>query len=127
MLVIDYTQKDFTQNEKKYDLIFDIVANRSISSYMRILKPKGRYVACAFNPSSLFLGSIISIKEKKTVCSLAAKPNVEDLEFISDLIETSKIHPIIDRCYPLSEVALAIQYYGERHSQGKIVISVNQK
>ncbi len=122
--IIDYTQEDFTQNEQLYDLILDIVANRSISDYTRALSPKGNYVAVAFNPLSLFLGSLISMTGSKKVGSLMAKPNDKDLVFMSELLEAGKVVPVIDRRYPLSEVPEAVRYYGEGHPQGKVVITV---
>ena len=63
--VIDYTREDFTVKEQRYDLIFDIVANRPVSDYMRVLRSKGTYVACAFNPAALFFGTFISKREGK--------------------------------------------------------------
>jgi len=122
--VIDYTQEDFTQKEQRYDLIIDIVANRSVSDYTRALSPKGNYVAIAFNPSSLFLGPLISMTGGKKVGSLLAKPSVKDLVFMKELLEAGKVVPVIDRRYPLSEVAEAVRHYGERHAKGKIVITV---
>ena len=122
--VIDYTQEDFTQKEQRYDLILDIVANRSISDYTRTLSPKGNYVAVAFNPSALFLGSLISMTGSKTVGSLSHKPNVKDLVFMKELLEAGKVVPVIDKRYMLNEVPEAVRYYGEGHPQGKIVITV---
>ncbi len=122
--VIDYTQEDFTQNVQRYDLILDIVANRSVSDYSRALSPKGTYVAVAFNPNSLLLGSMISKTEGKKVGSLAHKPKVKDLVFMKELIESGKVVPVIDRRYPLSEVPEAVRYYGEGHPLGKLVITV---
>jgi len=122
--VIDYTQEDFTQSEQRYDLILDIVANRSVSDYVRALSPTGHYVAIAFNPSSLFLGPLISMTGSKKVGSLSAKPSVKDLVYMKELLEAGKVAPVIDRRYPLSEVAEAVRYYGERHAQGKVVVPV---
>ena len=122
--VIDYTQEDFTKNEQRYDLIIDIVANRSVSDYTRALSPKGIYVAIAFNPSSLFLGPLISMTGSKKVGSLSAKSSVKDLVYMKELLEAGKVVPVIDRRYPLSEVAEAVRHYGERHAKGKIVITV---
>jgi NADPH:quinone reductase-like Zn-dependent oxidoreductase len=56
--------------------------------------------------------------------NLMVRSNQRDLPFIKELVEAGKVIPVIDRCYPLSEVAEALQYYGEGHSQGKVVISV---
>ena len=122
--VIDYTKEDFTQSEQRYDLILDIVANHSTSEYMRALTPKGSYVAVAFNPNSLFLGSLISKAEGKKASSLAAKSNVKDIVFVKELIEAGKVVSVIDRRFPLSEVAEAVRYYGEGHPSGKVVITV---
>jgi len=119
--VIDYTQEDFTHNEGRYDRIIDIVANRSMSDYMRALSPEGRYVAVAFNPSAMFARG-----GSKKAGPLAVKSSVKDLVFLKELIETGKVVPVIDRRYPLSEVAEALRYYGERHSRGKVVITVEQ-
>jgi NADPH:quinone reductase-like Zn-dependent oxidoreductase len=124
--VIDYTQEDFTKSEQRYDLILDIVANRSISDYMRALSPNGNYVAVAFNPVTIFLGSLISMTGSKKMVSLTTteKTKVKDLVYMKELIEAGKVVPVIDRSYPLSEAAEAIRYYGERHTRGKVVITV---
>ncbi len=122
--VIDYTQEDFTKKEQRYDLILDIVANRSVSDYARVLTPKGNYVAVAFNSSSLFLGPLISLTGSKKVSQLSHKPNVKDLVFMKELIEAGKVVPVIDRRYPLSEVAEAFQYFEEGHPSGKVIITV---
>ncbi len=122
--VIDYKKEDFTEGEQRYDLILDIVANRSVKDYTRTLNPGGRYVAVAFNAGSLFLGPLISRTEGKRVSSLVHKPNVEDLVNMKELIEAGKVVPVIDRAYPLSEVAEALQYYVEGNPSGKVVITV---
>ncbi len=122
--VIDYTQEDFTQSEQRYDLIFDIVANRSVSDYVRVLSPKGVYVACAFSASALFRGPLISMTGSKKVVQLSHSVNQKDLVFMKELIEAGKVKSVIDRRYPLSEVPEAFRYYGEGHAQGKVVITV---
>jgi len=123
--VIDYAQEDFTKNEGQYDLIFDIVANRSVSDYMRVLSPQGSYVACAFNATSLFLGPLISKKDGKKASSLVHKPNPEDQVFMKGLLEDGKVLPVIDRCYPLSEVPEAMRYLEGGGHLGKVVITMD--
>lgn len=122
--VIDYTQEDFTQNERRYDLILDIVANRPVSDYMRALSPGGKYVAVAFNPAALFLGPLISGTGGKKATSLSHKPQAEDLAFMKELLEGGKVKPVIDRRYPLGDVAEAMRFLEEGHHRGKIVITV---
>ena len=60
----------------------------------------------------------------KKMSLLAMKPSSTDLAFMNELFEAGKLRPVIDRCYPLSEVAEALQYVGEGNALGKVVISV---
>ena len=53
-----------------------------------------------------------------------AKPSQNDLVIMKELIESGKVKPVIDRCYPLSETAEAIRYLEEGHAKGKVVITV---
>ncbi len=124
--VIDYTRQDFTQSDQRYDLIFDIVANRSVSDYKQVLNPGGTYVACAFNPTALFLGPFISMTSDKKVTSLSHQPNHDDLVFMKELLETGKVIPFIDRCYPLEEIPEAMHYLETGQHRGKIVITIAQ-
>lgn len=125
--VIDYTGEDFTQHQQRYDLIFDIVANRSISDYMRALRPGGHYVACAFNPTALFLGPLLSFNGRKQASSLIHKPNRDDLAIMQELLEARKGVPVIDMCFPLREVADAMRYLAAGQHRGKVVITVAHK
>jgi NADPH:quinone reductase-like Zn-dependent oxidoreductase len=122
--VVDYTQEDFTGGGPRYDLIFDIVANRPTSEYTRALNPGGGYVACAFNPTSLFLGPLISLAGDKSVSSLAHRPNRDDLIAMKELMEAGKVTPVIARCYPLEQTVEAFRYYEEVRPPGKVVITV---
>ena len=121
---LDYTKEDFARKEQHYDVILDIVANRSVSDYMRALRPTGIYVACAFSAVALFVGPVISAISSKKVTSLIHKTSAEDLVFVKELLEAGKVVPVIDKRYPLSEVAEAIRHYGEGHPQGKVVVAV---
>jgi NADPH:quinone reductase-like Zn-dependent oxidoreductase len=60
----------------------------------------------------------------KKIRSLNGKPNQKDLVFMNELLEDGKVVPVIDRRYPLSEVAEAFRYFGEGHARGKVVITV---
>jgi len=126
--VIDYTREDFTKNGKQYDLILDIVAHRSVFAYKRALRPNGSYFLAGGSVATilqiLFLGPWIRRTTSKKIRVLAVRPNIEDLDFMKELIEAGKVTPVIDRTYPLSEVPEAMGYVGEGHAQGKVVISV---
>jgi len=125
--VIDYTREDFTRGGQRYDLILAAGGYRSIFDYKRALSPKGIYVMAGGSTAQVFqamlLGPLISMTGSKKLCNLAARSNQKDLVFIKELIEAGKVVPVIDRRYPLSELAKALRYYGEGHSQGKVVIT----
>ena len=127
-LVIDYTQEDFTKNGQRYDLILNVAAYGSIFDYRRALSPKGIYVMTGGSVARIFqtglLGPWISMTGSKEMGSLMHKPNNRDLVFMNELLEAGKKTPVIDRRYPLSEVAEALRYFGEGHAQGKVVITV---
>lgn len=127
-LVIDYTQEDFTKNGQRYDLILNVATYGSIFDYRRALSPKGIYVMTGGSVARIFqtglLGPWISMTGSKKMGSLMHKPNNRDLVFMNELLEAGKITPVIDRRYPLSEVAEALRYFGEGHAQGKVVITV---
>ena len=77
---------------------------------------------------AMLQGPWISITGSKKIGNMGvAKPNQKDLVVMKELLEAGKVKPVIDRCYPLSEVADAIRYLEEGHAQGKVVITVSQK
>jgi len=129
--VIDYTQEDFSKSGQRYDLILDVAGHHSIFDYKRALNPRGILAVVGGSKGTLlqavFLGPLISIFGSKKMGILAWKPNKkEDLAFLIELLEAGKIAPIIDRRYPLSEVAEALRYLEDGHAQGKLVITVER-
>jgi NADPH:quinone reductase-like Zn-dependent oxidoreductase len=125
--VIDYTREDFAQNGGRYDLILATAGYRSIFDYRRALSPKGIYVSTggslAQTFQALLLGPFISMTGSQKLGAMEVKPN-EGLDFLKELLEAGQVKPVIDRRYPLSEVAEALRYYGEGHARGKVVITV---
>src|SRR3989304_751308 len=125
--VIDYTKEDFTRNGQEYDLILATNGDRSISDYRRALSPKGIYVqtggSMAQMSQAMLQGPWISMTGSQKMGNMGvAKPNQNDLVIMKELLEAGKVKPVIDRCYPLSEVPDAIRYLEEGHAQGKVVI-----
>ncbi|MBO0960019.1 NAD(P)-dependent alcohol dehydrogenase [Neobacillus sp. MM2021_6] len=124
--VIDYTEEDFTQRGKFYDLILDVVGTRSIFDYKRVLNPKGTYVMIGGSMSLilqlLLLGPMIYKTESKKMAILVHKPNKNDQNFLKELFVAGKLVPVIDRRYSLSQVEEAIHYLGEGHAKGKVVV-----
>jgi NADPH:quinone reductase-like Zn-dependent oxidoreductase len=125
--VIDYTQGDFTQNGQRYDLIIDNVGNPSLYKrlYRRSLSLKGICVVIAGSFFlQLFLGPWMTMTGGNKIGTYMTVANKEDLLLIKELLETGKVAPVIDRCYPLSEVADAIRHLEGGHARGKVGIKV---
>ena len=126
--VIDYTQEDFTKSGQRYDLIFAANGYHSIFDYKRALNPRGTYVLAGGSMAQFYqfmlMGPLISMAGSKKIIFFVTRPNREDLVVIKELLEVGKVVPVIDRRYPLREVADAIRYLEQGHAKGKVVITV---
>jgi NADPH:quinone reductase-like Zn-dependent oxidoreductase len=126
--VIDYTREDFTANGRAYDLILDLAAHRSAFAYQASLMPGGRYLYVGGSVTTLLqallAGPLIGRAEGKKIRLLAVRLGVEHLAPMVELCQAGKIATVIDRRYPLSETPAALQYLGEGHAKGKVVIVV---
>ena len=125
--VIDCTQEDFTKNGQTYDFILDVAAHHSIFDYKRSLSHNGMYVmvggAATQIFQGIFLGPLISMISSKKMGILAYKAN-KHLTTLKELFEAGEIVPVIDKCFPLSEVPDAFRYYGTGEARGKVVITI---
>jgi NADPH:quinone reductase-like Zn-dependent oxidoreductase len=122
--VIDYTREDFTKNGETYDVIFDILGKSSFSRCKKALKPNGRYLLASFKMKQLVQMLWTSrFGSQKVICALSME-KIDDLLFIKELVEAGAIKAIIDRCYPLEEMAQAHRYVEEGHKRGSVVITV---
>jgi NADPH:quinone reductase-like Zn-dependent oxidoreductase len=129
--VIDYTQEDFTKSGTRYDLMLDMVGNRSLSECRRVLSSKAVYVAVGgqvgdwIGPlTAVFKVLLASGVGSQKMVPMLAKANKEDLTFLRNLIAVGKLTPVIDRRYRLSNVPEAIRYLEEGHARGKVVITL---
>ncbi|PKO15974.1 MAG: NAD(P)-dependent alcohol dehydrogenase [Chloroflexi bacterium HGW-Chloroflexi-10] len=130
-LVIDYTQENFTENGKTYDIIFDTVGKRSFSECKGSLTDEGTYLATVPTPE-IMLQALRTAKSSRKKVKFAAtglrqpSEKIKDLIFLTELVETGKIKPVIDRCYPLEQTAEAHRYVEQGHKKGNVVITVVQ-
>ena len=131
--VVDYTRQDFTASGQRYDLIFDLVGNHSVSAFRRVLNPRGTYVGSGGGGpevhsleilASLIKTLLLSMFVSEKLVSLLARSNKKDLTTIYDLIKGGTVTPVIDRRFPLSEVPEAIRYLEQGPARGKVVITV---
>ena len=130
--VIDYTQEDFVQDGRRYDLIFQLAGTRSASECRRALTEKGTLVLSSGESSGRVIGPLgrvagalaLSPFVSQTLLSFTVKPNKEDLQSLKELIEGREVSPVIDRRYSLADAPEAIGYLEEGHARGKVVIGV---
>ena len=126
--VIDYARENFTRSGLRYDLILGANAHHSIFDYRRALSQNGIFVlvggGMARMLQAMLLKPLLSLIGNKKMRIFIAKVNATDLLALKDLLEAGRIVPVIDRQYPLADVAEAIRYRGEGHAQGKVVISI---
>ncbi len=122
--LIDYTKQDFTKADDRYDLILDVMANRPVSHYRRVMKDGGKAVIIGGTPSTLITLGILGAIGSPKVTILGHKPKREDLDYLAGLLESGKLRPVIDRTYPLEELPSALRYFGSGKVKGKIVISM---
>jgi 2-desacetyl-2-hydroxyethyl bacteriochlorophyllide A dehydrogenase len=122
--VIDYTREDFTQNGETYDVIFDTVGKSSFSRSLNSLKQGGRYILANPKLSEMIRGQWTSMMGSKKVIIGAASTNADDLLFLKGLIEAGKLKAVIDRRYPLEQIAEAHRYVETGQKKGNVVIVV---
>lgn len=122
--VIDYTQEDFTQSGKTYDVILDVVGKSSFSGCLKSLAQNGRYLIANPRLSQMVLGRWTSMTGSKKVIFGTVSPAAKDLVFLRELVETGKLKSVIDRSYPLDQTAEAHRYVETGHKKGHVVITV---
>jgi NADPH:quinone reductase-like Zn-dependent oxidoreductase len=135
--VIDYQAEDVYADEQRYDLIVDAVGKRSFLRMRRLLKPKGIYTASErpllskpglFAP--VFIGWLLTswvtrLLRGRRMMFVAPHQDPEGLRIIREAIATGEFRPIIDRTYPLEEIAAAYRYVETGQKIGNVVIEVS--
>ena len=124
--VIDYAQEDFTKSGKTYDVIFDTIGKSSFSGSMRSLKENGTYM----NANPGLLGGVrmrwTSRNSNKRVIPWTGGYAVKNLLALKELVEAGTIKAVIDRRYPLEQIAEAHRYVESGDKKGNVVITVAQ-
>jgi len=119
---VDYTTNDFTRSGRAYDLILDTIGNRSVAELRRALAEGGKAAVTGFTSVPKLMG--VSLRGGKDIAQVSAHVTTEDLELLSDLIESDKVRPQIDRRYPFPEIPAAIAYLEQGRARGKVVVGV---
>ena len=122
--VIDYTKEDFTKNVQTYDVIMDTIGKSPFARSLRSLKEHGTYL----NANPGLFGGVrmrwLSRNSSKRVVPWSAGYSIKNLLAVKELIETGKIKPVIDRCYPLEQIVEAHRYIDSGLKKGNVVITM---
>lgn len=126
--VIDYAKEDFTQSDKRYDMILAANGYHPLSAYKRSLAPGGVYAMTGGKGKQMaevmLYGKLSALGSDKELQGVDFKPRKSDVVYLKELIEAGKLVSVIDRRYSLAEVPAAIAYLEEGHARGKVVITV---
>jgi NADPH:quinone reductase-like Zn-dependent oxidoreductase len=129
--VVDYTKEDFTAGGARYDVVFDNVCNRKGSEVRRIVKPGGTVIPNGGGSpekgiSILGLLGTFAIRPflSHKITFFVMNPNRGDLQLLADMIQAGTVTPVIDKVYPLADVAEAFRHLEAGHPHGKIVVTI---
>ena len=130
--VIDYTKDDFTQAGERYDVIVDIAGSAPWRKIRRVLTPKGTLVIVGARGGNRLIGplghvfatKLASLFSSRKAVFFVAKFNHEDMEVMRSLLESGRMKPAIERVYPFSEIADALEAMGEGHARAKLVVAL---
>jgi NADPH:quinone reductase-like Zn-dependent oxidoreductase len=122
--VIDYTREDVTKNGKTYDLIFDVVGATTIDRCQGSLKPNGVFLQNIMELTDVVRVLWTSIARRKKIKGGVAINNLKRMSVIAELVAAGKLRPVIDRNYPLEQIAEAFKHVEQGHKKGNVVITV---
>ncbi|MFY1672114.1 NAD(P)-dependent alcohol dehydrogenase [Plantactinospora sp. WMMB334] len=131
--VVDYTRDDFTRGGRRYDVLLDLVGNRSLTDLRRVLAPGGTLVLSGggvsgggslFGPMSLLVrGRLLARLVRHRLVVPSTVPSRENLVALREFAEAGQVVPAIDRSYPLDRAPEAIRYLEIEHARAKVVIT----
>ncbi len=133
--VIDYTKEDFAKRPERYDVFLDNVPNHTLSECQQLLTPTGKYILIGgggpndgkwLGPVGRVIHMVIKKKfQNAPMTMMVAENDKADMNFISELMQTGKVKPVIDKTYKLGEVPAAIAYLETGRARGKVAIVVD--
>lgn len=124
--IIDYTQQDLTTDDEHYDYVFDAVGKSTFGQCKPLLKEKGIYISSELGPGgqNIFLALSTPLLGGKKVLFPLPFNIKKSMEFIGALIEKGAFMPVIDRTYPLDDIAEAYRYVLTGQKVGNVVVRV---
>jgi NADPH2:quinone reductase len=123
--VIDYTREDFTGSADTHDIIFDTVGKSSFWRCRRSLAPGGRYLVTAGGFVRLMALTLWTalVGRKRCIYGMSIEKK-KALGFVRERVEAGQLKAVIDRRYPLEQIAAAHAYVEKGHKKGNVVVTV---
>lgn len=125
--VIDYTKTSVADINDNFDIVFETVNKVPVSDIKNLVKKNGTLILCAAMLKEMVQGSLISLTGDKKVLLGEAKATADDMIFLKELVESGNLKPVIDRIYPLEQIAEAHAYVEKGHKRGNVVIKISGK
>jgi NADPH:quinone reductase-like Zn-dependent oxidoreductase len=123
--IYDFTKEDFTNDNDKYDFIFDAVGKSTFRKCKPLLKENGIYISSELGPFSqnIFYPILTSRSSKKVIFPLPYSKQ-KTIPYISNLLEKGTFKPVIDREYSLKDISKAYEYVLTGEKTGNVIINV---
>lgn len=130
--VVDYTQEDFADGANRYDLVIDIGGNSTIPRLRRALARRGTLVLVGGENGGRVTGGLgrslralaLSPFLRQRLTMLASKERASDLVPLTELIETRRVTPSLERSYSLEQVPEALRQLEAGKVRGKLAVTV---
>jgi NADPH:quinone reductase-like Zn-dependent oxidoreductase len=122
--IIDYLKEDFTKTTGKYDFVFDAVGISTFSKCKPLLHSGGTYISSELGPMAQnpFLAIITPLMGNKKVVFPIPSDCKRSVVLIKKIIEEGKFKAVIDRQYPMENIAEAFRYVETGEKTGNVVI-----
>lgn len=122
--VVDYTSEDVTEAGETYDVIVDTAGTLPYARSEPLLRDGGRLLLVLGSLADMLRAPWVALTSTKRIVAGAATGRREDVELLAALAEAGPFAPVIDRRYPLEQIAEAHRYVDRGHKRGNVVISV---
>lgn len=122
--VIDYTKEDFTQQAETYDVIFDTVNSIAVPKALQVLNDKGTLILSAAGMKEMLQGAWFGAVKGRSILNGVIGHSATEIQLLKELVDSGIYKPVVDRTYPLAQIAAAHAYVEQGHKKGNVAIAV---
>lgn len=122
--VIDYTKENFESRNETYDIIYDTVNKIPVPAGLQKLNENGVLILGSADLSGMLSGSFRTMSGSKKAIYGVTKQTQQDIKFLAELVKAGQLKPVIDKTYPLEQIAAAHAYVDGGHKKGNVAITI---